>query len=317
MSPFRFSGRFSARALVLGATALAAAFLAVGFVGVQRYGNNYWLYRGFPPPSDPAYVKQRGAEQRIAVTSPALGGRNQEVYVYLPPGYDAHSNKRYPVLYLLHGFPGRPLAFLLTVRLGVVEDELYAKGKGQPMILVMPFGSTGTFTDKEWADGVGTGDDWATFVSHDLVQAIDARYRTVAAPAGRAIAGLSEGGYGAINIALHNPHEFKVVESWSGYERAAHVRSIFGRDLENVAYNSPLDTLAGAAPALGRAHVYFWFYSGMDDPLRVQNREFAEGLKRLGIAHRYLVFRGGHNWALWRGQATRELLAAMTRLAHA
>ena len=66
-----------------------------------------------------------------------------------------------------------------------------------------------------------------------------------------------------------------------------------------------------------RAHVFFWFYSGMDDPLRVQNREFAEELKRLGIAHRYLVFRGGHNWALWRGQATRELLAAMTRLAHA
>jgi len=142
MSSFRFSGRYSARALVLGATALAAAFLAVGFVGVQRYGNNYWLYRGFPPPSDPAYVTQPGAEQRIAVTSPALGGRNQEVYVYLPPGYDAHPNKRYPVVYLLHGFPGRPLAFLLTVRLGVVEDELYAKGRGQPVILVMPFGST-------------------------------------------------------------------------------------------------------------------------------------------------------------------------------
>src|SRR5207244_2177013 len=82
---FRFSGRSSARALVLGATALAAVFLAVGFVGVDRYGNNYWLYRGFPPPSDPAYVTQRGVEQRIAVTSPALGGRNQEVYVYLPP----------------------------------------------------------------------------------------------------------------------------------------------------------------------------------------------------------------------------------------
>jgi enterochelin esterase-like enzyme len=317
MSPFRFSGRSLARVLFLGATALALAFLAVGFVGVERYGNNYWLYRGFPPPSDPAYVKQRGAEERIAVTSPALGGRSQEVYVYLPPGYAVHPNKRYPVVYLLHGFPGRPLAFLLTVRLGVVEDELYAKGKGQPVILVMPFGSTGTFTDKEWADGVGTGDDWATFVSRDLVQAIDARYRTVAAPAGRAIAGLSEGGYGAINIAMHNPREFGVVESWSGYERAAHVRSIFGHDLQNVAYNSPLDTLPRVAPELRRAHVSFWFYSGKDDPLRVQNREFADDLARLHLAHRYFVFRGGHNWALWRGQATRELLAAMKRLARA
>src|SRR5437870_3693496 len=317
MSSFRFSGRSSARALVLGATALAAVFLAVGFVGVDRYGNNYWLYRGFPPPSDPAYVTQRGVEQRIAVTSPALGGRNQEVYVYLPPGYDAHPNKRYPVVYLLHGFPGRPLAFLLTVRLGVVEDELYAKGKGQPVILVMPFGSTGTFTDKEWADGVRTGDDWATFVSRDLVQAIDARYRTVAAPAGRAIAGLSEGGYGAINIALHNPGEFKVVESWSGYELAAHIRSIFGRDLESIAYNSPLDTLAAAAPELHREHVYIWFYSGTSDPLHVQNREFADDLKRLGIAHRYLVFRGGHNWALWRGPAPRARPAPPARVSHA
>ncbi|PYO39876.1 MAG: hypothetical protein DMD33_19405 [Gemmatimonadetes bacterium] len=317
MSPFRFSGRSLSRALPLGALALAAVFLTVGFVGVERYGRNYWLYRGFPPPSDPAYVKQRGTDERIAVTSPALGGRSQQVYVYLPPGYSTHPAKRYPVVYLLHGFPGRPLAFLLTVRLGVVEDELYAKGKGQPVILVMPFGSTGTFTDKEWADGVGTGEGWATFVSRDLVQAIDARYRTVAAPAGRAIAGLSEGGYGAINIALHNPGEFKVVESWSGYELAAHIRSIFGRDLESIAYNSPLDTLAAAAPELHREHVYIWFYSGTSDPLHVQNREFADDLKRLGIAHRYLVFRGGHNWALWRGQATRALLAATTRLSHA
>ena len=314
MSRFRWSGRLLPRALFAGAVAVAAAFLSVGFVGVDRYGWNYWLYRGFPPPVDPGYVKVRGTEGRISVTSEALGGRTQQVFVYLPPGYSSHPNRRYPVVYLLHGVPGRPLAFLLTVRLGVVEDELYAKGKGQPVIFVMPFGSTGTFTDKEWVDGVGPGEGWATFVSHDLVQAIDARYRTVATPAGRAIAGLSEGGYGAINIALHNPDEFSVVESWSGYERAAHIRSIFGRSLESVPANSPLDTLSEVAPALRRAHVYFWFYSGTDDPLHVQNRQFADELKQLHIPHRYLVFRGGHNWALWRGQATRELLAVTTRL---
>src|SRR5213079_3250993 len=160
----------------------------------------------------------------ISVSSPALGGRNQQVVVYLPPGYASDPTRRYPVFYLLHGFPGRPAAFLLTVRAGVVDDILAARGKGQPVILVMPFGSTGTFTDKEWADGTGPNDGWATFVSRDLVQAIDARYRTLATPASRAIAGLSEGGYGAINIALHNPGEFKVVESWSGYELAAHLR---------------------------------------------------------------------------------------------
>jgi pimeloyl-ACP methyl ester carboxylesterase len=190
--------------------------LPVGFVGVDRYARNYWLYRGFPPPRDPAYVTQAGTQEHLHVVSAALGGRAQDVYVYLPPGYTDSLGRRYPVMYLLHGFPGRPLAFLLTVRMGVVEDELVAKNLAQPVILVMPFGSTGTFTDKEWADGIRRGEGWATFVARDLVRAIDARYRTIPTAAGRAIGGLSEGGYGALNIALHHPEEFGVVESWSG-----------------------------------------------------------------------------------------------------
>jgi enterochelin esterase-like enzyme len=118
--------------VVLAAVAAGSAFLAVGFVGVDRYGRNYWLYRGFPPPRDPAFVQQRGSVQHLKVASPALGGRSQDVYVYLPPGYARQPQRRYSVLYLLHGFPGRPLAFLLTVRLGVVEDELVAKHQAQP-----------------------------------------------------------------------------------------------------------------------------------------------------------------------------------------
>jgi enterochelin esterase-like enzyme len=295
---------------------LVGAFLAVGFVGVDRYGRNYWLYRGFPPPHDPAYVKQKGTVEHIQVASPALGGRSQDVYVYLPPGYAAHRQRRYPVMYLLHGFPGRPLAFLLTVRMGVVEDELVAKRAAQPLILVMPFGSTGTFTDKEWANGVTPDEAWATFVSRDVVDAIDARYRTIATPDGRAIAGLSEGGYGAVNIAVQNPDEFRVAESWSGYMRAPHDHSIFGRNLEGVTANSPLDAIAAAAPALKAAHTYIWFYSGTTDPLRRQNRAFASELARLDLPHRYYEFRGGHNWALWRGNAWRSYLVAARRLAH-
>jgi enterochelin esterase-like enzyme len=307
----------SGRWLTPVVVAVLGTFIAVGFVGVDRYGNNYWLYRGFPPPHDPAYVTQQGSVERIKVTSPALGGRSQDVYVYLPPGYDQHPNKRYPVLYLLHGFPGRPLAFLLTVRMGVVEDELVAKHQAQPLILVMPFGSTGTFTDKEWANGIGPSEGWRTFVSSDVVNAIDAGYRTIAAPAGRGIGGLSEGGYGAINIALHAPQEFSLVESWSGYEQAAHNHSIFGRGLEGLMTNTPLDRLASAAPALRRDHTYFWFYSGSDDPLRQQNRVFAKALAAAHVPHIYLELRGGHNWGLWRGMAWRAYLAAAKRLAHA
>ena len=151
----------------------AALFVAGGAVGVYRYGWNYWLYRGFAPPKDPAYVRTTGTTQEISVSSSALGGRSQQVVVYLPPGYDSNPTRRYPVFYLLHGFPGRPAAFLETVRAGVVEDVLVARGKAQPMILVMPFGSTGTFTDKEWANGIRAHEGWETFVARDLVRAID------------------------------------------------------------------------------------------------------------------------------------------------
>jgi len=307
----------SARWLTPVAIAVLGAFLAVGFVGVNRYGTNYWLYRGFPPPHDPAYVLEQGSVEQIKVMSPALGGRSQSVYIYLPPGYAAHPNKRYPVLYLLHGFPGRPLAFLLTVRMGVVEDELVAKHEAQPIILVMPFGSTGTFTDKEWANGIGTYEGWRTFVSRDVVHAIDAHYRTIAASGGRGIGGLSEGGYGALNIAMHSPQEFSLVESWSGYEEAAHNHSIFGRQLAGLTTNTPLDRLQSVAPALRRDQTYFWFYSGSDDPLRGQNRDFAMALTAARVPHTYLDLRGGHNWALWRGMAWRAYLTAAKRLAHA
>ena len=71
----------------------------------------------------------KGTAERLYVASPALGGRRQPVDVYLPPGYFTHPARRYPVLYLLHGVPGRPAAFLPTVRMGVVEDELVARGR--------------------------------------------------------------------------------------------------------------------------------------------------------------------------------------------
>ena len=298
-----------------GAVALAAAFVAVGFIGVDGYARNYWLYRGFPPPRDPSFVTQTGTQEHLQVGSAALGGRSQDVYVYLPPGYAGSPTRRYPVMYLLHGFPGRPLAFLLTVRMGVVEDELVARNLAQPVILVMPFGSTGTFTDKEWANGVGPGEGWETFVARDLVRAIDARYRTIADASGRAIGGLSEGGYGSLNIALHHPREFGVVESWSGYEQASNIPSIFGQDVRKLAANSPLELLPKVARALRLTHTFFWIYEGADDRGKPQNRLFAADLRRLHIAHVYLEPAGGHTWALWRGEATAAYLAASRRLA--
>ena len=301
----------------LVALAAAALFLGVGALGAYRYLNGFWLYRGYPPPREPAFVREQGREEVIAVRSAALGGRSQEVVVYLPPGYDANPLRRYPVMYLLHGFPGQPRAFLLTVRMGVWVDTLYAEHRLSGVILVMPFGSTGTFTDKEWANGVHRGEGWETFVARDVVGAVDARYRTIRSGAGRAIAGLSEGGYGALNIAFHHPGEFSVIESWSGYMLADRSPAIFGRKEATFTYNSPLDYLPRVAAALRREHVLIWFYTGKADPLRSQNAAFATELERYRVDHRFFVDAGGHTWHIWRANARAALLAATTRLAHA
>jgi len=295
--------------------AALAVFVAVGALGAFHYLSNFWNYRGFPPPKDPAYVRTTGSTERFYVASAALGGHSQPVDVYLPPGYAAHPRERYPVMYLLHGFPGRPGAFLQTVRIGVVEDVLVAQHRIRPLILVMPFGSTGSFTDKEWANGVGRGQGWETFVAHDLVRAVDARYRTIPRGADRIVGGLSEGGYGALNIALHHPGEFRVVESWSGYEQAANLKSIFGGDKSLVAANSPLDTLPHVASALRKARTFVWAYSGTTDSFRAENAAFAAELARAGVPHRFRLVRGGHNWAIWRDQAAGALLAASKHIA--
>lgn len=292
--------------------ALAVAFVALGVLGGYRYLDNFWVYRGFAPPKDPAFVTQRGTAVRFYVRSAAIGGRSQPVDVYLPPGYASHPHKRYPVVYLLHGFPGKPGAFLLTVRMGVEEDILVAEHRIAPVILVMPFGSTGQFTDKEWVNGVHPGQAWATFLARDVVRAVDTRYRTIRKASARTLAGLSEGGYGAINIALHNPGEFRTVESWSGYQTADPIRSIFGGNRQLLASNSPLAELPKVARAVRRNRTYFWFYVGQTDGktyLR-QNASFAAELGSRGISHHYFVVAGGHTWAVWRRTARQALLAA-------
>ena len=296
------------RPAVLAAAAALSLFLSGGLIGARAYVSNFLTYRGFDPPAEPAFVTRPGTVERVLVPSAALGHR-QEAYVYLPSGYAAHPARRYSVLYLLHGFPGRPLAFIQTVQMGVIDDTISTRGTAAPLILVMPFGSTGTFTDEEWSN------NWATFVSRDLVRYVDRHYRTIPSLRGRAIAGLSEGGFGAVNIALRNPREFSVVESWSGYMQPAKLRSVYGAHLGLLSRNDPMQRVQTVAPLLRGTHAYFWFYSGSEDRFRMQNASFAARLRTLGVAHRYRVVYGGHNWALWRDNARLAYLTAATRLA--
>ena len=314
----RTLGQLRHNRLALWAFGAAATIVAVsgGVIGTYRYLDNYWLYRGFAPPKDPAFVTSKGRLVHFDIRSVALGGRREPVYLYLPPGYDTHPARRYPVVYLLHGFPGVPITYFRAGRLGVVEDILVAQHRIGPVILAAPFGSTGAFTDKEWANGVRPHDAWETFLARDVVRAVDTRYRTIRAGSARALIGLSEGGYGALNIGLHHPGEFHVLESWSGYEQADAIASIFGKSTALLRRNSPASTLAAAAPLLRAAHTYVWFYSGSTDTsLLTQNTDFERGLARLRVASHYMVVRGGHDWALWRGEAARALYAACQHMA--
>ena len=299
-----------------------------GLVGAFRYSDSYALYRGFPPPSEPPITVAhragravtvpvvKGTLQEIFVTSAAIGGRTQPVWVYLPPGYSQDPRRRYPVIYLLQGFPGNPESYLKVGQVGLREDVLVAKHRMAPMVEVMPFGSPSMFRDEEWANGVSPGNAWETFVAQDVVHAIDTRYRTIASGRGRAIAGLSEGGYGALNVALHHPAEFDVIESWSGYMLAAHVTGVFGRDAKVLAYNSPMFSVRAAAPVMRSDRADIWFYIGRDDKLLWQNQQFAAELGRLGVVHRFFVSSGAHSWPLWRRFTDQALMVASDHLAH-
>jgi enterochelin esterase-like enzyme len=305
-----------------------AALVAGGVLGVSRYVSTYWLYRGFPAPSLPHSITVRGpggprqvpvgapTVQSITVPSPALAGYANPVYVVLPPGYASHPRQRYPVLYLLHGFPGQPVQFLNVGRVNTTEAALVAGGLMKPMILVMPTGTRSYLSPEEWANGISKGNGWETFVAHDLVNAIDARYRTIASARGRGIAGLSEGGYGALNIGLHHPGEFGLLESWSGYMRADHKAAIFGQSAGLLAYNSPANWIASVAPQVRATGTYIWFYSAVTDSVSAQNRTFAAQLTALGVAHRYFQVSGRHNWSLWRRLMPQALITASDHLSH-
>jgi enterochelin esterase-like enzyme len=317
------------RWLAIAASAIAIVMLvAAGVVGASRYVSGFWLYRGFAPPVAPHSVTVRGARgtrhvpvvlpslQSITVRSPALGGYADPVYVLLPPGYASHPRQHYPVLYLLHGFPGLATGFLNIGQVATTEATLVAAGRMRPIIMVLPTGPKSFLTDEEWVNGIHAGSAWDTFVARDLVNAIAAHYRTISRAGGRGIGGLSAGGYGALNIGLHHPGEFALVQSWSGYMWADHIPAVLGHNTALMNYNSPAKWISVVAPQLRAEHAYIWFYIGASDPQAAQNRAFAAKLTALRVAHRFFEPPGTHNWRLWRGQVSQALITASEHLSH-
>ena len=319
----------SLKKLIVGLLVVLSASLAVaGTAGTVRYIGTFWLYRGFAPPSTAPSVAVSGpggtrhvrvvpaSVESFSMVSPALAGFRDLVHVVLPPGYAQHPRQRYPVLYLLHGFPGNPTNFLAIGNAAGSEAALIAAGRMKPVILVMPSGTRSYFADQEWANAVRPGNGWETFVARDLVHAVDARYRTISAGAGRGIAGLSEGGYAALNIGVNHPGEFAVLESWSGYMVADQKPAIFGYGRRLLLYNSPAHQVIPAAARLRAAGTYIWFYCGTSEKLAAQNQNFNATLTAIGIAHHFFERPGSHTWRLWRDLMPQALITASRHLSH-
>lgn len=152
---------------------------------------------------------------RDTVDAPSLAGNllgdpsRREALVYLPPGYHT-SARRYPTLYVLHGFDAPLTAFETgRLRIRVVMDSLIAAGRARAMIVVVPDAKNaygGAFYTNSPVAG-----NWADFVARDLVAHVDRRYRTLPRAAARGIDGHSMGGYGALTLAARHPDVFSAV----------------------------------------------------------------------------------------------------------
>jgi len=299
-------------------TVLAVVCVAggvTGAAGMYQYADTFWQYRGYAAPALPPGVPAPTVTT-ITVVSPALGGYRDKVVVMLPPGYAKDTKRRYPVLYLLHGFPAKPTDFFAVGDLESAYARGLADGTMRPMIFVAPSGARALFDDTEWANGVSQQNQWETFVARDLVNAIDARYRTIRSASARGLAGYSEGGYAVLNIGLHHPGEFGLIESWSGY-MLEDVPALFGHRKALERYNSPSLYLLSAARKIRASRTFIWFYCGTADADARQNRAFAAELTRLKIPHYFFWQQGvGHTWALWRDLMPLSVITASDRLSH-
>jgi len=164
-----------------------------------------------------------GTVEKITVHGKSLEGNlegdspDRDVMVYLPPGYKTSPQKRYPVVYLLHGFTDDTDHWWGVVKHFVsvpkAMDTALARGAANEMILVMPNAYTRYFGSM-YSSGPATG-NWEAFVADELVAYIDTQYRTIAAPRSRGLAGHSMGGYGTVRIGMKRPDVFSAVYAMS------------------------------------------------------------------------------------------------------
>jgi enterochelin esterase-like enzyme len=252
-------------------------------------------------------------QQDADLQSQAIAGTPHYV-AYLPNGYDQGAT-RYPVVYLLHGLPATATGYR---GVGFVERALDLTGS--PAILVAPQGATDSDTDPEYLDR-GPGNRWDTAITRELVHAVDARFRTIRSRAGRALVGVSAGGYGAMHLALQHLDQFSVVESWSGYFHPTDPTGTRPLDLGSASANARADVhrqLQSNRARLRSLPTYIAFYVGSQDArFLAENRQLNRELSAANIPHVFRIYAGGHDQALWQRYAAPWLTLAVDHLAPA
>jgi enterochelin esterase-like enzyme len=164
-------------------------------------------------PAPPKPPSRATAVEHIKIHGKSLEGNlegdspDRDVTIYLPPGYATDKARRYPVIYLLHGYGGRGDTF--NGRLATLPDSadrLVASGAAREMIVVMPDAFT-LHKGSMYSNSITTG-DWESYVAVDLPAYMDGHYRTIPNRMSRGLAGHSMGGYGALRIGMKRPDVF-------------------------------------------------------------------------------------------------------------
>ncbi|WP_019541082.1 esterase [Proteiniphilum acetatigenes] len=222
----------------------------------------------------------------------------RRITIYTPPGYEESDNS-YPVLYLLHGMGGDEEAWMTLGRASQIVDNLIAQGKAEPMIIVMPNGnvaqeaapgesSLGFYKPQFRLPHTMDGKYEETF--HEIIRFVDSQYRTIPEKAGRAIAGLSMGGFHTLHISRYYPNTF----DYMGLFSAAIMPD---EKIKSKVYDSIEETLVTQK---NNGYTLYWIAIGKEDFLYQANIDFRKKLDAMDFPYIYRESEGGHTWRNWR-----------------
>ena len=238
--------------------------------------------------------------------------------VILPDDYDSSPTTRYPVLYLLHGLTGHYSDWVARTNVADYASEYR-------LIVVTPEGNDGWYTDSAT---VAT-DKYESYILKELIPDVDQRYRTIQARYGRAIAGLSMGGYGAIKFGLKSAGTFVFAGSVSGALGVTRLTEkeiganwqdsikLFGAPGSDTRANNDLfEILKKLPPERVASLPYFYFDCGTEDAAFIfnSNRDVAALMFEKKIPHEFRELPGDHSWAYWDRQVQEVLKIAAEKM---